>query len=45
MGELEQAEVWASEMLDKYPENYVMYAEMQLLANTWQQVSDGGWLE
>lgn len=88
--ELEQAEVWALEMLDKYPENYVTYvrlaylevekqnqkvnsdrdytafdsyyqkardcfkqqvsgnvtdAEMQLLTNTWQQVSDGGWLE
>ena len=90
MGELDQAEIWASEMLEKYPENYVTYvrlaylevekqnqkdnsardysvfdsyyqkakeyyeqqvsgnvtdAEMQLLGNTWQQVSDGGWLE
>ena len=90
MGELDQAQAWASEMLDKYPENYVTYvrlaylevekqnqkdnserdytafdsyyqlakeyyekqmsgnvtdAEMQLLGNTWQQVSDGGWLE
>lgn len=90
IGDLEQAEQWAQEMLDRYPEHYVTYmrlaylevekqnrlenadrnyaafdgyyrqakafyeqqvsgnvtdAEIQLLDNTWQQVSDGGWLE